>query len=1104
LEVSWQLKAKGCIMKRSARRSLFILIVPFFILLVISCSPQIADPEVQGDSPSLLSLGEPMTAARAFLQTQGVTEDEIHLALLKYALGFNRVTSLVNSVVYADLDATDRIVLKQRVDAALVELNAFDTICKELGAVGTKLDLALAAYDGNVPDGEKALPAKEPNEWHARRLIEIMLDTDTPVRFNIHDISRQTGVGMKKLLYLMQQTTNQLNTQIDIVDEQECEKEIAYLETVRDTAGNINATLALATPLGAFGGAAKAAATTTGAHALGWIGAAKKTATVVENASAIITFTDGVVNLAVNEQDIPPAFKSVSTYNKYVGIALGGVTGFKGSTTGDKIVGIVGSGTDLTTTFFEVKNGEVQASETPNRAETPTDTNTSSLGGVLPGGGYKVPDVDIGQWAFPDFDWGDAIDWEKYYDGQLVDAALDEFMDGLDLRFQDLIDTWDPSSNNDKLKKVTVDADGLPEFFDHDNPDDVFPEHEDVGHDPDPASFTVQVFATKTSDTLPLTVTFTAVPSGAFLLGKSEFAWDFGDGSPPYTVQPGDPAYSATVVREYTALPAASSFTVSVEVSDPRGYCASTDTTISISKTLQQMIDSSTGSIFNVPAGTYNESITVRQGLKLVGSGKESTIIEGSVALDPDTALESLTVVGAIAGTPAITNSNDTEKWAGHVGMDIDITDVVVRTAPDVDYGILFIDRWHSYNTDKIPYVGTIQGSQVTGCRETGIEIFNFSGEIRENILEGSRNNIQVSESSELAKIIGNEIRGATGVGIHIGTVRGIVSGNLVEDNWLGLLVGTTHQHADVSGNTFRTNGPVGAIVMGEMDGGAVQNNEVTGNTRYGSYGYGLKGGGIQVGTMHSGASIRLNTITANKGVAVYIENLGTPMVTTGYDATDAAVFADNTIQNNVPSLVDSVTVPGGGVYIERVYDGAVLNNTISGNSADDGSGLTINNLYGTVSGNSFTENLSASKGGGALIGWIGEYGVFTLNVFTKNEVVSNTKFGFGGAVCLGTVEGVYSDNVMTENSVSTTGAGKQGKGGGVFVSTLGPTGSFTGNQITGNQAPLDGGGCYIGGGPEPTYTISGSNSFSGNSLTDPLDTSYKNLYTPWADDRLP
>ncbi len=1093
---------------------LVTLVGLLLLVLFISCDPKIDPPPP--DSRILLELGEKMTEGRTFLAARGVTEDALHSSLLDFTVGFNRVATLVNSVIYADMEQTDRELLKRRVDAAIRELDAFDAICKELEAVGTKLHDALDEYDAAFSPEEKQLMsrsvrAEEGDTWYARRLVELMLDYENPVRYKLDDVSRRTGVSMKKLHYIMQQTAEQMNTQVDIVDAEEYDKEIAYLETVRDTAGKINATLALATPLGAFG---SGAATATGASAIGWVAKGKQALTVVENANAVITFTDGVVNLAVNEEDIPPAFKTVAKYNQYVGIALGGTSGFKDISSGEKIIGIVGAATDATTVFFDVKDDKVQVATTPIRPDTPAVVLTEpdeTLQGILPDGKYKVPDVDMSEWVFPEFDWGDEAYWENLYDDLLIGETYDAFMEEMDGKFQELIDSWDPSANNGKRREVEVDSDGMPDFFD--DPEGDFPDHDDVAEDPDPTDFSVQAFANISGGIIPFTVSFTAVPNGAFLYGQTEFTWDFGDGSAPITVKPSDPSYGATVVHEYTnASLVGTTVIVSLEAADPRGYSARTDKLITIGATLQQRIDSSTSSTFTIPDGTYYEHIVIPAGMRISGSKESTTIIEGSVTLGPDTVLENLTVHGVSDGSTysAISNNYDAVLWGSEYGIDIDLRDVTVINKGLINNGIDFEDKWNDEDDDKVPFVGTIERVTVKDFKDFGIVIRYFDGIITDCLLQDNVDgNLLLQKTSESALVQNNEVSGSW-YGIEISELHGIVCDNTIGYNTSGLYVGSVYPGAEVYGNALANNGPIGGMFVGEMSGGDIYENTVTANTRFGSYGLGTRGGGMQVNDMVAG-TIRNNTFTANKGSAVYIENLGTyENRTTGYVGT-GPLLTGNILQDNVASTVDSLMVPGG-MYIEHIYDGAVLGNTFTRNTTDgqtdsdrEGGGLYVYDLHGEVSGNTFEENVSRFRGGGASLQRIYEVGVCSGNAFTGNAVDSASLYGQGGGLFIGTLEGTCDDNVITQNDVTTLAS--NGKGGGVHIGTLAATGSFSGNTITGNTAENNGGGCHvvtrIGSAPYP-WKVSVENSISGNGLTDPMEAgSWIDLFTPWTEDRL-
>jgi hypothetical protein len=164
-----------------------------------------------------------------------------------------------------------------------------------------------------------------------------------------------------------------------------------------------------------------------------------------------------------------------------------------------------------------------------------------------------------------------------------------------------------------------------------------------------------------------------------------------------------------------------------------------------------------------------------------------------------------------------------------------------------------------------------------------------------------------------------------------------------------------------------------------------------------------------------------------------------------------------------------------------------------------------VYDLHGEVSGNTFEENVSKFRGGGASIQRIYEKGVCSGNTFTGNAVDSASLYGQGGGLFIGTLEGTCDANDITQNDVTTLAS--NGKGGGVHISTLAATGSFSGNKITGNTAENNGGGCHvvtrIGSAPYP-WKVSVENSISGNGLTDPMEAgSWIDLFTPWTEDRL-
>lgn len=917
------------------RVSLLVLSISLLILLP-SCDQEIDTPTTPSDTitPQVLELGTRTTEITSFLETYILDEDELHGTILDFAIGYNRVASLVNSVLYADLESTDRATMKKRVQAAIAELDAFDAICKELETLGKSWDEALDTASSTA--SKSVTRAETGDEWYARRLVEIMVDPDTQVRFNLEDISRKTGVGMKKLLYLMNQTNEQYKTNIDIVDEEEYEKEMHYLETVRDTAGNINATLALATPLGAFGAGAAATAvgtaagtsattavTTTAANAVGWINNAKKAYTVVENASAVISFTNGVVNLAVDQEDIPPTFRNVAEVNGYLGILVGGIGGFTGSKTADKLVAVVGTGPDLVTKYVAYKDGQVVVSDAPSLGTTPVGFETSgeeALVGVLPEGDYRIPD-SIEDWDFPDFDWGDESEWESLYDEGLF--VTDSFLTDLEGRFLDLLDTWIPKGAITEVNIDSDDEDGMPDFL-----DDI----EDLAVAPEDSDFSVELYASAKAGIVPFSVTFTVVPNEAFLFGQTDFRWDFGDGD-IVELTPGDAGYGSTITHEYTEDPIDSSFTASVTATDVRGYYATKEITISISETLQQIIDSfPEGSTITIPAGTYSGPITLHRGKHLIGAGAEYTIIEGGpVVLEQNTTLQGVTVRGTPSGG-GIRNSFEADKWAKEDAIDIDIIDVIVEDTPNTTPGIYINDRWTDTSTDEaemLDYVGTISGTIVKNNLSSAVEIsYGFTGAFRDNLLENNVSGVYIGEVKPSAIFTNNSIRNSEGIGLAINKLSGSIVENVIEGNAGGIYIESVELGASIKENTIQNNKSISGLYLLNMNGGEIRGNTITGNTNSSL----RDGGGIYIGTVFSDADVVNNTISSNSAVnrdggGVYIARL-------------SGAFTNNTVTSNHTNLDGVGLFEGGGVYVSIIEAGSEFQgNTISSNEGTSNGG---------------------------------------------------------------------------------------------------------------------------------------------------------------------
>jgi len=142
----------------------------------------------------------------------------------------------------------------------------------------------------------------------------------------------------------------------------------------------------------------------------------------------------------------------------------------------------------------------------------------------------------------------------------------------------------------------------------------------------------------------------------------------------------------------------------------------------------------------------------------------------------------------------------------------------------------------------------------------------------------------------------------------------------------------------------------------------------------------------------------------------------------------------------------------GGGIKCDSSSSPKIINNTISGNSADwgggicchDNSSLTISN--NTISGNS----------GGGIFCW------YSSPTISNNTISGNLASNGGGICCRGGSSPTISNNIISGNSAGSSG-------GGIFCyNNSSPT--ISNNTISGNSTNSYGGGisCFVS---HPTIT---------------------------------
>lgn len=868
-------------------------------------------------------------------------DDDLNKYLYEYTLRYNRVNTLVNSALFSDPYKTSKAKIVKLNEAAIKEIEDFITFCKEMENWNETV------FQPAITEAEKKITNKTfatsrvsgmSDGAYARRLVEMYLDSSYNTTFSLQDISRKTGVDMARLRFLCSQVSSQFNAEVDGVDVEQYTKQIEFYETVRDTAGKVNATLALATPLGAFG-AATTTATTTAATATGFITKVKTAKTVIENSSAVITFAGNILNLAVDEEDIPPTVKTINQYNSYVSLALGGVSGFTGSNRAEKALAIIGTSSDGYTTYINITDDGIKKSNKKMIETTPNDINPDNLNGVLVNGDYNIP-KDIINWEFADFDWTEQglKYWEDLYDGieDITGNKYKEFEDS----FNQFVDDWNQSHESNQIQKESIDkTSNLPKIFDKEDLDDEYEDHEQIGDTTELNDYKAEIYYSIKAGFVPLDVTFYAKPNSIFVFNGLKFTWDFGDGTiVEQNVNSND--YTTSINHQYTEE---GIYTVKLTVEDYNGNKADSSIEIITSLTdLQKIIDVYKDDIatIEVPDGYYtggqNNPNIINLWDNLTLSGNQNSIIAATIYMYPNTRIEGFQLNGG-------TYSSD---------------NAVICTLPypsiieDLDtYNIEIIDNKFnenlSFTSIKLPY-GQFIGYPViySGVISKNVkkegrfikadDLKNF--EISENIINYTNppeKTIIIDEFID-SKLNYNEFINASGIEI-----------NLIDNS-------------EIKGNTFDDYTYYASLYVKDdiTSGSIISDNIIQG---------GEKKVWMNIKNLSDGAIFRDNIIQNNTGDCnISIANVD-------------GEISNNIIQNNneIVSIVISKLGSTGKFINNQILD----NGTQAAGSREDAS-VEIYHSYGIVNNNIISGN---SLLGLLLWHYSGDF---------KNNIVTNNKEG--------------------------------------------------------------------------------------------------------------
>lgn len=137
----------------------------------------------------------------------------------------------------------------------------------------------------------------------------------------------------------------------------------------------------------------------------------------------------------------------------------------------------------------------------------------------------------------------------------------------------------------------------------------------------------------------------------------------------------------------------------------------------------------------------------------------------------------------------------------------------------------------------------------------------------------------------------------------------------------------------------------------------------------------------------------------------------------------------------------------GGGLFLNNTLS-KLENNQISNNNAQsNGGGISVYHGSPKLDGNTIDANQSGNLAGGL-------YLFYTTAALTHNRITHNTASVSGGGVVVASCSPTFDSNIFSGNTAS--------KGGGIYLWYSAST--FTNNVISDNQGSVSGSGIWVGG----------------------------------------
>ena len=414
--------------------------------------------------------------------------------------------------------------------------------------------------------------------------------------------------------------------------------------------------------------------------------------------------------------------------------------------------------------------------------------------------------------------------------------------------------------------------------------------------------------------------------------------------------------------------------------------------------TIQAAVDAAGyGDTVLVAPGTYQENILIQ------GNAKVLTLA-GNFIFSADTSDINNTIIDASQPT-------NVNYGMGVLIKNQDTTIMSTIKGFTIEGGTGFYKTYGGgiYSSNAIPVIeyNHIHDCSISGTQPHGAGIYVGSYWHPDKVCVISHN---VIKNNTITTTLG--AAEGVGAGMSLSNVRAILTDNIISDN---VIIGDSTTNAFGGGIYYYSDMPIAVFPFV-----SIKNNEITNNTieswqatgggiclfcdngitrdsvvgnlisfneaiSIGSGGYAL-GGGIEIENQHSGSVISANIISNNRALD-------------GHATSDRA---------------------GGGIYLWRssalpiVENILVEKNRITGNEANDGAGITVQNT-GIKLLNNFISGNQAGMRGGAILFYIPN-NINLVAEVTNNTVVNNSVTGQGGVA--GSLDFYGNFNAMLLNTI--------------------------------------------------------------------------------------